>query len=284
MSRVAYETRLIALILTFFLSGCQSADNPETDNARAGIAPVPEIELTSVELSWIGAQVFRNECAAKEACLVHWNEGEAFPSLGIGHFIWYPGDVNGPFVESFPAMIEYLSDQGSVLPDWLAKLDPFDAPWANREVFLEASEGEPVRELRSFLASTKGHQVGFLVQRAREALGRIVASVPESGREALSRRLEALTRTPGGVYAVIDYVNFKGEGLAVTERYDGQGWGLLQVLQGVSEGQNKTALQAFRESAARVLTRRAENADKPIERERWLPGWLNRLKTYREPE
>lgn len=283
MFRISDETLLITLVLTFFLSGCQSADNPAASDARAGISPVPEIELASAELDWIGTQVFRNECAAREACLVHWNEGEAFPSMGIGHFIWYPAGVDGPFVESFPEMIEYLADQGAALPDWLAKLDPFDAPWANRDSFVAAVDSEPVQQLRYFLANTRGQQAGFLVQRARGALERVVESVPAPDRKTLSRRLEALVSTPGGVYAVIDYVNFKGEGLSVTERYNGQGWGLLQVLQAMDASGGKPALQAFRESAARMLSQRAENADRPIEKERWLPGWLNRLETYRDP-
>ena len=29
----------------------------------------------------------------------------------------------------------------------------------------------------------------------------------------------------------MDYVNFKGEGVSSSERYRGQGWGLLQVLE-----------------------------------------------------
>lgn len=279
MSRIDYATLLTGLIFTLFLSGCQQATNPQ-----ASTHPTPEIRLTPAQLDWIGDQVFRNECSGREACLVHWNEGEAFPSLGIGHFIWYPTDREGPFVESFPAMIEHLSDQGAVMPDWLAKLDPFDAPWANRDVFLEASDTDYVRELQNFLSSTRGLQAGFLVQRAREALSRIVMAAPEPEQEEVLRRIESLTNTPGGVYAVIDYVNFKGEGLAPAERYNGQGWGLLQVLQTMDVSQGKSALQAFRESAALVLTRRASNADRPIEKERWLPGWLNRLDSYRESE
>jgi hypothetical protein len=283
MSRINYETLLIGLILTLFLSGCQQASSPDVSNPEAGHPPLPEIKLATAELNWIGNQIFRNECSARKACLVHWNEGEAFPSLGIGHFIWYPKDREGPFVESFPAMIEYLSGRGAVMPDWLAMLNPFDAPWASRDSFREAADTGPVRELQHFLYATRGDQAGFLVERAREALERVVNAVPEPDREALSRQLEALVRTPGGVYAVIDYVNFKGEGLSVTERYNGQGWGLLQVLQTMDVSDGIPALLAFRESAARVLTRRAENAGKPIEKERWLPGWLNRLDTYHEP-
>lgn len=272
MLRTGYEPFLIGLLLLTLLSGCDQADESKARN----------IELGPAELDWIGAQVFRNECASKKVCLVHWNQGEAFPSLGIGHFIWYPPGMEGPFVESFPEMIEYLIAQGVVLPDWLASLDPFDAPWESRESIMQTSNTERLEELRNFLVATRGHQAGFLVQRAEEALGRVIGAAPE--RDLISRRVDALASTPGGVYALIDYVNFKGEGLAVTERYKGQGWGLLQVLQGMEDGQGEPALQAFRESAERELTRRAENASKAIERERWLPGWLNRLKTYREPE
>jgi hypothetical protein len=96
-------------------------------------------------------------------------------------------------------------------------------------------------------------------------------------------RIDALASTPGGVYALIDYVNFKGEGLAVTERYNGQGWGLLQVLLAMDDSDGKPALQAFREAAGRILTQRADNAVKEIERQRWLAGWLSRTETYREP-
>lgn len=254
----------------------------------SGCSDVPDERLSSIELDgpaleWIGTQVFQNECAGKETCLVHWNEGEAFPSLGIGHFIWYPEGVEGPFVESFPAMIQHLVAQEVVLPEWLTDLYPFDAPWPDRDALLQTSETERTDELRDFLFRTRGQQAGFLVRRAEEALGRVVAAAPESDQSVISERIEALIRTPGGTYALIDYVNFKGEGLAATERYDGQGWGLLQVLQAMSGGKSEPTLQTFRKAAAQVLVQRAENADKAIERERWLPGWLNRLETYREP-
>ena len=48
---------------------------------------------------------------------------------------------------------------------------------------------------------------------------------------------------------LIDYVNFKGEGVLETERYRGRGWGLLQVLEGMPE------------QAARLRMRRDEFAD-----------------------
>jgi hypothetical protein len=267
------------LLLLLILSGCSDDSGERQFNfGQEGKQP------DQASLNWIGEQVFHNECAEKEACLVHWNPGEAFPSLGIGHFIWYPSGVQGPFVESFPAMIDYLSAQGADLPRWLASLQPFDAPWPDRQTLLQKSHGGQRDELQDFLASTKGLQAGFLVQRASESLDRIVAAVPAAERAGLSDRIRSLMATPGGEYALIDYVNFKGEGLAVTERYKGEGWGLLQVLQGMDQAGAASPLQAFRESAERALTRRATNADRAIEKERWLAGWLNRLASYREPE
>ncbi len=42
-----------------------------------------------------------------------------------------------------------------------------------------------------------------------------------------------MAASPNGVYALVDYVNFKGEGTLATERYQDHGWGLLQVLEGM---------------------------------------------------
>ena len=95
--------------------------------------------------------------------------------------------------------------------------------------------------------------------------------------------LQALGSSPGGVYALLDYVNFKGEGLSDSERYNGEGWGLRQVLLAMEQNPEVSALDRFRDAAARVLTRRAENAVNPIEKNRWLKGWLKRLETYKQP-
>jgi hypothetical protein len=76
----------------------------------------------------------------------------------------------------------------------------------------------------------------------------------------------------------MDYVNFKGEGTSPTERYQGEGWGLLQVLAGMSDSGSPTV--AFSKSADRVLTRRVELSPSARGEKRWLPGWRNRLATY----
>ncbi|RMJ05977.1 hypothetical protein DOQ08_00655 [Marinobacter litoralis] len=249
--------------------------------AARGGAEQDGLGLSPAELAWVGERIFQNECAGRRQCLVHWNQGEAFPSLGIGHFIWYPEGVSGRFTESFPELLAFMQSEGANIPAWVAEAK--GAPWPDRSYFYDvASQSDRVQGLRTFLYDTRGLQVRFIQRRARASLEQVVAAAPDNAKHTLRQKLHALMQTPGGVYAVMDYVNFKGEGVSETERYRGQGWGLLQVLLEMPEGA-VPPLVAFREAAAEVLTRRARNAANPIERERWLPGWLKRLQTYNEP-
>lgn len=281
---------IVALAGLLGLAGCNSdkkvssaaSSSVEADNPDLQTKDIP-LALTSAQLDWVGQQIFRNECAGRFQCLVHWNDGEAFPSLGIGHFIWYPEGVEGRFVESFPALVEYMEQRQVNIPEWLRALEPFDAPWREKADFLAVDDSPRVAELREFLAGTQGIQAEFIFRRARQSLAKVIEAAPDNQKPEIAARLESLSQTPGGVYAIIDYVNFKGEGLSPTERYEGQGWGLLQVLLEMSESPDQSALVKFREAADTVLTRRAANAENPIERERWLPGWRKRLETYAEP-
>jgi hypothetical protein len=82
-----------------------------------------------------------------------------------------------------------------------------------------------------------------------------------------------------GRYALVDYVNFKGEGSRPEERYAGQGWGLAQVLAEMRGG--LPANVDFAGAAARVLERRVQNAPNERREQRWLPGWMRRVDSYR---
>ncbi len=281
----------ILMVGVLFLTACDGSDNQSVETGgvqeeAVGETDEPDLSITlgPGQMEWVGAQIFRNECAGKLECLVHWNEGEDFPSLGIGHFIWYPKGVEGRFVESFPALIQYMTQRQIAMPEWLRKLDPMDAPWPDRKAFLAVEDSVEIAELQAFLAGSQGLQAEFIVRRAKESLEKVVSAAPEPEQALVRKRLKALAATPGGIYALMDYVNFKGEGISAMERYNGQGWGLLQVLLEMEpQTAERPALMNFREAAARVLTRRAENAENPIEKERWLKGWLKRLESYREP-
>ena len=83
---------------------------------------------------------------------------------------------------------------------------------------------------------------------------------------------------------MIDYVNFKGDGSLTTERYNGVGWGLLQVLAGMRDAAaGPPAAIEFAASAKRVLTRRIATSPPTRGEQRWLAGWHNRCDTYAKP-
>jgi hypothetical protein len=237
------------------------------------------VNLSPVETRRIGQRIWQNECKGTLAGLTSWNEGENFASLGIGHFIWYPKGVRGPFDESFPKLMSFAAARGVTLPEVLRARG--DCPWNSRAEFNQASQTERMKELRQFLAKTVDLQAEFLVQRLQQALPRMLAEAGPAQRAEVQRQFDRVAGSAMGCYALVDYVNFKGEGVLATERYAGQGWGLLQILEGMSqESSGREAVKDFAESAKRVLTRRVRNSPPERNESRWLPGWLNRIDTY----
>lgn len=223
----------------------------------------------------IGERIWHNEGLGRIENLTVWNRGEDFPSFGIGHFIWYPAGVSGPFQESFPQLLAHLR-QTVVLPHWLARTDS-GAPWRSRDEFYAHIDGPELSELRRLLHGTIPQQVEFIVLRMEAALPKLLAAVDDPARRVhVEREYHRVAAHPNGLYALIDYVNFKGEGTSPAERYRGEGWGLLQVLEHMRPGQ--PVMEEFVRAADFVLTRRVRNADR--DESRWLPGWRNRLQTY----
>jgi hypothetical protein len=96
----------------------------------------------------------------------------------------------------------------------------------------------------------------------------------------VQQQFQRLTDSARGCFALADYVNFKGEGVLATERYRGQGWGLLQVLEQMPDT-NNDAVAAFSRAAAQVLTRRVQNAPPERKESRWLSGWTQRVDNYK---
>jgi len=226
----------------------------------------------------IGAMVFQNECAGREICLTSWNRGEEFASMGIGHFIWYRKGETGPFEESFPLLIRFMSARSVVLPSWLHP--GLGLPWQTRAAFLDEMESSKMVELRQFLANTKKFQAEFMARRLAAALPKILQTVPEEARAHIKEEFYRIAAAPMGMYALVDYVNFKGEGTRTSERYQGEGWGLLQVLQEMDANPYTKASQAFADAASYILERRVRLAPKDRHEERWLAGWKKRVRSY----
>ena len=233
--------------------------------------------LSPKELDSIGRRVWQNECGGTRDGLTSWNAGEGFASLGIGHFIWYPKGVHGPYEESFPELTRFLIGKGTKLPAWLKAAE--DCPWSSKAEFQANFRSEQMNELRDLLASTIREQSQFLALRMEKALPKLLAEAPAGRREVIKARFEKLAESGKGTFALIDYVNFKGEGTNPNERYRGQGWGLLQVLDGMEEG--KPAVEAFSDSAAKTLATRVKNAA-PKDETQWLKGWTKRVRSYAE--
>src|SRR4029453_10835085 len=99
---------------------------------------LPAISLTQSEAREIGKKIWQNECNGTVAGLTSWNEGENFASLGIGHFIWYPKGQRGPFEESFPKLVSFISSHGAKLPQFLLPGHDTFCPWQSRAEFQEA--------------------------------------------------------------------------------------------------------------------------------------------------
>ena len=135
--------------------------------------------------------------------------------------------------------------------------------------------------LRKWLSSTVTLQTDFIIIRSRAALPKMLAAAPASEREKIQENYRKVAASPQGTYALIDYVNFKGEGTSSSEKYNGQGWGLLQVLGGMGNvPAGPAAATEFAASAKRVLSRRVANSPSARNEAKWLPGWHNRCDTY----
>ncbi len=261
---------LLPLALAASLAGCTTASPPAAPGGAA---------LTPGQKESIGRRIWANECGGTIDGLTSWNEGENFASLGIGHTLWFPAGVDERFEETFPKLVRFIRARGVAVPAWA--VPPADCPWPDRAAFLRDFRSPRMNELRRWLAATIGAQTDYLIARQQAALPKMLEACPAADRARVHGRFQDLAATPAGLFALIDYVNFKGEGTKASERYHGQGWGLLQVLQEMrGEARGPQAVTEFAHAADRVLTRRVRNSPPARGEARWLPGWRNRLARY----
>jgi hypothetical protein len=267
---------LAAACLVFGLIGCKTLDSsPIPTPAGSGI------RLSDADVAAIGRKIWQNECAGTIEGLTSWNAGEDFPSLGIGHFIWYIDGRPGPFQESFPPLITYMQQKGTPVPGWVASAK--GSPWKSRSEFLAAQSTPQMKEMRQFLANTVSVQTGFIVLRLEQALPKMQDETSgEADKARLHENFYKMAESRTGLYSLIDYVNFKGEGIKAEEKYKGQGWGLRDVLleMGPNAG-GQTSAHEFSEAAKRVLQRRIKNSPAERGESRWSAGWMNRCETYK---
>lgn len=267
------QAALPLLLGLFALASCAPTGAP----SQVPAADV-QIRLSDSQKVAIGQKIWSNECGGTVDGLTTWNAGEEFPSLGIGHFIWYPKGFNGPFKESWPEFVAYARQQGAEVPSVALKAD---SPWNSKAEFLRDFRGQEMSALRRWLVTSVRLQTDFIISRSAASLPKMLDAAPASERARIAENYQKVASTPQGMYALIDYVNFKGDGTVVTERYNGQGWGLLQVLGHMRDvPSGPAAATEFSNSSIRMLERRVSNSPPDRGEKRWMPGWRNRCLTY----
>ena len=230
----------------------------------------------------IGNLIWRNESGNSIEKLTWWNEGEEFASLGIGHCIWYPEYEKKSFVQAFPELLSFLYSQGVTIPAWLGTPPAFaPCPWQTRDQFFAAFKSDTMLELRTLLSQTVDLQMQFIVMRTQIKLNHVIVQAKQKNRSRLQSLIKQLQQNPNGLYALIDYINFKGDGTNPNERYNGQGWGLLQVLENMNYTNNNNFIVAqFADEAKKLLAQRVKNSPKARNEQKFLAGWINRVNTY----
>jgi hypothetical protein len=259
--------------------------------AGAGTAPssplLVRFEIPRKLAEKLGRKIWMNETGGDPLAITDWNGGEDFMSLGIGHFIWFPVNRRRDrFEESFPPMLEFLREKGIKLPTWIDQRPIPPCPWKDRQDFKSQFNSPEMVELREFLQATFAGQTQFLISRTRQALPRILATLDRpADRERVREQFDRVARASPDCYPLVDYTNFKGEGIARSETFEDketgarEGWGLKQVLFTMSgAGEGQAALDAFADAAKAVLQRRIRNV--PADEIR-TQGWLARCDSYR---
>lgn len=238
------------------------------------------IKINEQDAEEIGQQIWMNESSGKISGLTTWDHRERAASLGIAHLIWYPPSKNGHSTETFPDFLNLLQEQGFTLPLWLQSLS--NSPWKTSQEFYNNQQSYQMNSLRTLMKNTISQQVQFMIIRLEDGLPSIIKTLPtEKQRLQVYEQFYRLAQTPKGIYSLLDYVNFKGKGIYPNERYQEQGWGLLQVLSQMSGETIEDATTEFADAAEFVLKRRIQNAPPDMKESRWLRGWQNRLNNYR---
>jgi len=235
-----------------------------------------EIVVNESQAKIIGLKIAENEAVSKRTRLVDWREGERFSSLGIAHFIWYPENENSEGL-SFNGLLTHLS-QSRTLPDWLSNIE--FPPWNSKENYLSAKHDVFKNQLSYFLQDNVSEQTSYLIDHLESKLPTMLKEIKSPfARMHAYENFYHIVMQENGVYTLIDYFVFMGDGTSSNKRYNNQGWGLLHILENM-KGNSDNLIQEFVTSADLLLSRRVANA--PTDETQWLPSWRRRLRTYSE--
>ncbi|MGY8647343.1 MAG: hypothetical protein ACKVLL_08295 [Verrucomicrobiales bacterium] len=270
-------------ILALGLAACSPTPSVTRQVISQALPAVAQasLKLSATQKASIGRKIWQNESGGKVSGLTHWNDGEEFPSMGIGHFIWYPKGFNGRWTETWPEFVRYARSQGMQVP---AVGTLSDCPWPDKAAFQRDFDGAQLNGLRKWLAANIALQTEFIAYKSRAALPNVLAAAPSAQRARIQQNYDKVSTSSNGIYALVDYVNFKGDGTNPRERYAKQGWGLMWVLMEMKEVPGgQAAAKEFGQAAKRRLDLRIKNSPPARGEKRWRAGWHNRCESYGRP-
>lgn len=275
---------IIVLVLCLFIApfSCAAASKKSSLKSRTNYSSTNGTIKISAKLAQkIGIKIWHNECNGSLEGLTSWNNGEDFASLGIGHFIWYPQNAKTCYYHAtFPHLLQFLKDHGKPVPAVVVPHGYHYCLWNNQQEFKEALKTPLMEQLRTYLHNTIDLQIKYMIQRLKSSRAKLLEATDTEKKVFVRKNFDALAQTPNGLYALIDYINFKGEGIAPQEAYNNCRWGLLQVLEKLPE--HGDLVTNFINTAKTVLADRVNNAPAGKDESRWIPGWYKRLDTYKD--
>ena len=300
MKKLRLFTLLALIVSVLGLSNlsAQTTSPAPSDQATAqdpGNSAGP-FNLSKDQLLSLGYRMWNNYAGGTVDGLTKWDGSDVdhqFMYLGIDQNIWLPEGSSPMFQADWPTVAQRLQELGCKIKPWMLK----DYPWSSKEEFDADFNGKKMIWLRTHLSKEKfvRAQAFCISERLQRTMD---PSSPDSLLMGLTAAQSALvqknfelvvnSKDPLGVYALIDYVNFKGEGrLGGTEEFNGQGRGLLQVLlnmQTPAEGANDAeVMEAFVQSAKFTLCQRVINhkiQDSANNDVQYLDMWVAHLNDY----
>ena len=266
------KTILMFLIIVNLFSNIKN-DNPTIKLNKLNLT------LTRYDLLYIGDKIFQSETGGNKYNLVHWNDNENFPSLGIAHFIWHTyNGSNGIFGDSMNELMNFYKSYNMRIPNILLnKYSPFKS---KKELdYRKKHNDKEIIELTNYLYDTREMQAYYLLLRMENSLMKMLDKTPN--KQHLLKQFYRVAKSKNGLYVLVDYIAFKGEGLNTYKQYKNRGFGLRQVLEHMKgESLGSSAINDFANSAIYVLTERVNNAPNNYEK-KWLKGWINRVNRYK---
>lgn len=239
---------------------------------QRGDVNLSRLKLNEREMLQFASLSAKHEYGGDPKGVVMWNKYENFLSLGIGHYLWGRNSGQG---ESFREMIKYVHSTGCYRGAYPSVLKFRDGsiggmPWGSKKSFEASESSAQVKELKSFLLGKDMQvcQVKFQMNRLQAGLSKMLQK--EATNFEFKKTVNELASSEAGVVAMLDYVNFKGEGLSEKRRGN---WGLFEVLRRASVDPNVRAVNKFKAAAINVLKNREDWST-------YGPGWTKRIVQY----